>query len=245
MNTTTMIEIGSRQIQDSTTVKQLPLGTYAVTRDGRGFRYVQNGAVLLVEGNAIQTAAQKTNYQNLTPVAAAIGATSFTTTPGATSCTANQFAEGWVQVDTTPDLGAMYQIASHPSNAGSVATAWTLYSDEYLRTAWTSSTRIGIIENTYANIIQSPVTTLTGAVVGACVWPIPASTSTVFQYGWVQTHGPANMLIAGTPAVGQSASCPTTSAGAVAINSGTLQIIGTMMVTGQAGLCQLVFLTID
>ena len=245
MNMTSFSEISARSLQDSSTVQQAPLGTLMFSRDGRGFRYVLNGAAALVAGNAIQHAAQKTNYQNLTPVAAAIGATSFTTTPGATASVANQFAEGWVQVDTTPDIGAMYQIASHIANAGSVAQAYQLYSDEYLRTAWTSATRIGIIENVYSRLIQSPVTTLTGAIVGAAVWPIPASTTSVFQYGWVQTHGPANLLVAGTPAVGNAISCPTTAAGGVAINSGTLQIIGTIMVTGQAALCQPVFLIID
>ncbi len=43
---------------------------------------------------------------------------------------------------------------------------------------------------------QAPATTLTGAVVGVCVYPITAA-----QYGWIQTEGPAATLITGTPAV--------------------------------------------
>ena len=42
----------------------------------------------------------------------------------------------------------------------------------------------------------------------------------------------------GTPAAGQSVSCPASAAGAAAINSGTLQIVGAMMDTGQDGLVQ-------
>ena len=243
MNLTTFAEVSPRQVMDSSSVQQLPLGTLMFTRDGRGYRYCRNGAVLLVAGNQIQTAIQKTNYQNLTPVAAAIGATTFTTTPGATASTANQFAEGVVQVDTTPDIGGMYGIASHIANAGSVAQAYTLYSDDPIRVAWTSATRIGIIENPYSGVLQSP-TTATGVIVGVAPFAIPASTATVFQYGWLQTHGLANVLIAGTPAVGIGVGYSAT-AGAAAVLGATLFQTGGMMVTGQSGLCQAVYLTID
>jgi hypothetical protein len=243
MNATSFAELSSKALTDSSTTQQLPLGTLMYTRDGRGFRYCKNGAVLMVAGNQIQTAIQKTTYQNMTPTAASVGAIQVSMTPGALAAVANLYQDGVVQVDTTPDIGSQYLIASHLAIGSSTIFTLNLYSDEGLRVAWTSSTRVGCIENPYANVLQSP-TTATGVIVGAAIYAIPASTATVFQFGWVQTHGIANVLIAGTPAVGIGVGYSAT-AGAAAVLGATLFQTGGMMVTGQAGLCQSVFLTID
>ena len=77
-------------------------------------------------------------------------------------------------------------------------------------------------------------------MIGVAVYAIPAT-----YFGWVLTWGAGGVLIAGTPAVGQSVSAPSTAAGAAAINSGTLQIVGTMLATGVDGKVKSVFVTID
>lgn len=243
MNLTSFAELSPKQIHDSSTTQQAPIGMIAYSRDGRAFRYTQNGAVLLVAGNQIQAAVQNTAFQNLTPSASSVGDTSVSITPGATTGVVNLFQDGVVQVDTTPDLGSMYSIASHPAIASATLFAAKLYADDAIRVAWTSSTRVGLIQNAYKNVVQSP-TTATGVIVGVCVFAIPASTTTVFQFGWLQTHGLANVLIAGTPAVGIGVGYSAT-AGAAAVLGATLFQTGGMMVTGQAGLCQAVYLTID
>lgn len=243
MNLTSFAELTPKQIHDSSTTPQVPLGMIAYSRDGRAFRYCQNGAVLMVVGNHIQAAVQNTAFQNLTPSAAAIGDGTVTVTPGSTTGVANLFQDGVVQVDTTPDLGSMYAVASHPAIASATAFTATLYADDKIRVAWTSSTRVGFIQNAYKNVVQSP-STATGVIVGVCVFAIPASTTTVLQYGWLQTHGLANVLVAGTPGVGIGVGYSAT-AGAAAVLGATLFQTGGMMVTGQAGLTQAVYLTID
>src|SRR5262249_45632139 len=82
-----------------------PLGRRAVTKDGRVFRYTVAGGADLVAGNVQQSAAPITNHLAQTPPVVAVGATSFQFTPGATAGAANLYAEGYLQVDTTPGNG--------------------------------------------------------------------------------------------------------------------------------------------
>lgn len=216
-----------------TSTQDFPLGTKLVTRDGRAFRYVKVGASALVAGNVIQAAAQITTHDQLTATAAAIGATSVTVTLDATNAVvANQYAGGWAVVDTTPGEGYSYPIASHPAAAASAAVVLTLPSDAPLQVAWTTSTRVTLCPHEYAGVIQSPVTTLTGAVVGIAVTPIAAS-----NFGWVQIEGTAGVLIAGTPGVGLAVVVPATAAGAVVVDgaASATKVIGTMRVTGVDG----------
>lgn len=206
--------------------------------DGRIYRYCLNGAVALVSGNCIQAPAQVAQHLALTPVAAAIGDTSLTVALGSTAASANQYAGGYAVISTGPGNGILYRIQSHP--AAALSTSVVLKLDEPIQVALTTASRVDLQANPYSAVIQTPITTLTGAVVGVATHPLAAN-----EYGWLQTHGASATLIQGTPAVGQSVSCPASAAGAAAINSGTLQIIGTMLTTGVDGKNNAVYLTID
>jgi hypothetical protein len=208
------------------------LGTLATTSDGRKYRYAKAGASALVVGNMLQAKAQNTDLDQLTPAAAAIGATQITVTLGSAGLTANQLADGLAIIDTTPGLGYAYKIKSHPAADASAAVVLTLYDEDAIQVALTTDSRVSLIANKFDSVIQTPVTTLTGACVGACIYPIAAS-----QYGWIQTGGPAGVLIAGTPGVGLAVVVPATAAGAVVIDgaASATQVVGTMMVTGVDG----------
>ncbi len=198
--------------------------------DGFGtyYKYAQAGASPLVAGNVLQASAQVTAHQQLTPVAAAIGDTVIVATLGAAAAAENLYAGGKAIIDTTPGLGQEILIEGHAAVLSSGVI--TLRLGQPLRVALTTSSRVTLVANPYKGVIQSPVTTLTGAVVGVAVHPIAAN-----EWGWVGTGGVLSTLIQGTPAVGQSVSAPASAAGAAAINSGTLQILGTIMVTGVDG----------
>jgi len=58
-------------------------------------------------------------------------------------------------------------------------------------------------------------------------YPIAAN-----EYGWLGVNGPFGTLITGTPAIGASVTSVGAVAGAAAIHSSTLPIIGTMMELG-------------
>lgn len=211
-----------------------PLGSRGEDVFGRAYRYCLAGAVDLVVGNAIQAAAQQANHQDLTPSAAAIGDKTITATAGATAAAVNDYAGGVAVIDTTPGLGYSYPIKGHAAwTSGAVSGGVVLM----LQDGWpivvaltAANSRVSLYANPYSRVIQTPVTTLTNIVVGVCQYII-----TTGQAGWIGVYGHFGTLIQGTPGVGQSVSCPASAAGAVAINSGTLQIVGTMMDTGQDG----------
>lgn len=186
------------------------LGTRGATADGRRFVYVLAGAVDLAAGNVIQSPAIVPNHLAMTAPIVALGATSFTCTPGATLGTVNQYADGILNVDTTPGVGQSLRVRDHLAFAS--ATAFTLNLDDPIQVALTATSRIGLIANKYRGVIQFPVTTATGIVVGVATYVITAA-----QYGWIQTWGLCSVLIAGTPALGAKVMTPAAVAGAVTV----------------------------
>ena len=194
--------------------------------DSRVYRYCQAGATPLVAGNVLQAAPPVAGHQGLSvAVAGNIGDRTITVTNGATAVTANQYAQGMAMVVGAPGNGFCYLIGSHPALPGAGALTLTLM--EPLAAALTAGSKISLVPSSYAGVIAAPATTLTGAVVGVATSATPAG-----YFDWMQVAGVAPVLIAGTPAVGQSVSAPSAVAGAAAINSGTLAIIGQMLATG-------------
>lgn len=213
---------------------QLRLGARFMTRDGRVFRWCRMGAVAGVPGSLYQSSVIVPNHLAQTPAAAAVGATAVTiTTLGATAATQNQYGEGWLQVDTTPGQGQMYGIDSHLANAGSAALILNLYKDDAIQVALTTSSRVGLIANPYADVLVVP-TTATGVVVG-----VPHALITAASYGWLQTWGPCALLINGTPANGVSVINSATTAGAADVaavaNEAATRFVGRMMQIGVSG----------
>lgn len=218
-----------------------PLGARGYTKDGRRFRYAVMGAVDSVAGSLYQGAAPIANHLANTPPAVAVGATSFSYTPGATAGAANLYAEGYLQVDTTPGNGYTYQVSGHAAITAS--TAFTLYLTDPIQVALTTSSRVGLVANTCKNVIVCP-TTKTAQVIGVAPGIITAS-----QYGWLQTWGPGSVLVNGTPAVTAPVVNSATTAGAVdvwtAAAQPTASLVGEMMQVGVSGKNNFVFLKID
>lgn len=217
------------------------LGERLVTSDGRVFRYAKAGAVDLVAGNFIQSPAELANHQNIAVTAnAAIGATEITVTLGATAATANQYAGGQAVVTITPGLGQALNIIGHPASAGTGPLVLTL--GEPLRVALTTTTRIDLVPNQYNGVIQTPVTTLTGACVGVATYIVTAT-----EYGWLQRSGLCGALIAGTPGVGVAIVVPGTAAGAAVVDGAAAAtlVVGSMASTGGNGECNGVMLALE
>ncbi len=214
-----------------------------MTMNGRVFRYVQcaSGSALVV-GNTIQAPAEIADHYGMSVAAASAGDEFITVTPGATGGAANLYSGGLAIVDTagvSGSLGYAYTIDNHLAITASVAFRINLA--QPLQTAINTSNKITITQP-YKGVIQAPATTLTGAVIGVCVYPIAAS-----EYGWVQTGGPCAVLVAGTPGVGLAVVVPGSSGGAVVVDGGVAatQVIGTMMVTGVSGKVLPVRLTLE
>lgn len=210
----------------STSTAQHRIGQQAHAGDGRKYRYVYAGGAALVVGNALQAPAQNTGHDQLTPSAASIGAASITVTPDSGAITANQYSGGYAVIDTTPGLGYVYQIASHPSwSSGTLVL--TLAPEDSVQVALTTDSRVTLVSNPYRNVIQCPQTTATNVPVGGAIYPI-----TLNEYGWIQSGGPGSALIDGTPAVGQPVTNVASVAGSLAVHSAELPSVAHMLVTG-------------
>lgn len=247
-NFTGWVEITGSQSFDvyvSTDKIPHPVGTVAQTRDGCRYVFVQAGAVALVPGNSIQGPATEPLHLALTPSAAAIGDTSIVATLGAAAAAENRYADGYVGIDTTPGNGYRYEVDSHLAVlSGGVITA-RLRKDSSIQVALTTSSRVGFMANPHKGVIQTPVTTATGLVVGVAVSAIAIS-----GYGWIQQRGPVSALINGTPALGaMMLAVSGTTAGSFDIATAAplivSQICGRMMQIGVSGKNNWMWLGLD
>lgn len=225
-------------LSDSTN-QQMPIGCYAETADGRGYRYALVGATSTVAGKVYQgKALDATNDQpsgGHAVAAAAIGATVVTTTATLT-VTLNEFAEGFLAVVVTPGEGYTYKIKSHPA-ATAATVAITL--EDPIQVALTTSSRVIWVQNTYKGVVIEPGTP-TAAIAG-----VANSIITNAKYGWLQTWGPCSVLFTGTGAAGKavgSLSGGTSGSSAPAIAA--TNILGYHMATGITTEYSMIHLTI-
>ena len=230
-NFTGSIISGQPAFEDESTPRH-KIGQLAVTGDGRKYRYVLAGAASLVVGNALQATVQDVDHDDITCRATAAGdvALLITTGSGSGNLTANEYAEGYVVVDTTPGLGYIYKIKDHAAISASTNGALNLYPEDAVQVALTSDSRVTLVANPYKNVIQHPISTASGVCVGGAIYPI-----TNAQYGWIQTGGPGAALIDQTPAVGQPVTSTASVAGSLAVHSAELNHVADMMVTGRNG----------
>lgn len=222
MGSDSLINPGDLTLNTST--QQFVLGARA-TIGPRSFRYVKAGGTSLVQGKLQQAPAENTAFQDMAPAAAAIGATSVTLTPGASTATANQYADGWLVVTITPGEGYMYQISSHAAISSS--TAFVANLKDAIQVALTTASNVDMVSNPYANVIINP-TTASSAPVGAAVFPV-----TNAQFGWIQDGGVASLLVDDqTITVGTNVAASNQAAGAIEPHTGVQALVGVAMTGG-------------
>lgn len=217
--------------------------------NGREFVLVQVAGTAIVAGHVVQSPAEITAQQGLTVVAFSAGtpASNYNTTTAITNqqsvpaqvtvttgaaVTANQFAGGYLIVQTSTGAGQILKIASHPAAGSSASLVITLEDNPVV--ALSTSSTVGLQLNPYGSlngtdfttygVITSPATTLTGQVIGVAPYALPASTATVASYGYVQTRGPVVALSQGGTTAFRDLMVPGSVAGATAtyaVASGT------------------------
>lgn len=222
MGSDSLINPGDLTLNTST--QQFGLGARA-TIGSRSFRYAQAGGSALVQGKLQQAPAENTAFEDMAPTATAVGATSVTLTPGASTATANQYADGYLVVTVTPGEGYMYQISSHAAISSS--TAFVANLKDAIQVALTTSSNLDMISNPYKNIVVNP-TTATSAPVGAAVFPVTAA-----YFGWIQDGGPASLLVDDqTVVVGTNVAASNQAAGAIEPHTGVQALVGVALTGG-------------
>jgi hypothetical protein len=140
---------------------------------------------------------------------AAIGASTISITCASTVA-AGFYNQGYLMVASGAGQGLTYQINNHAAVSTGATGAFKLYDDDALAVAITTTSTISLLANKYANVIQAPVTTATGVVVGVASYAIGAT-----QFGWVQTWGVCAVRGGDTNALGTQADGISSTAGRV------------------------------
>lgn len=198
--------------------------------DGREFVLVQNGASALVSGVLVQSPATLANFVSLVMVGTqAIGSVTAVVTLGGTAVVANQFAGGFLIISTLTGVGQTLKIASHTAQSSTTGNVTITLEDplsvaldatstaslvlpQYGSQAGTVAAGAGVV--TALGVIVQP-TTVSGRTLGATLYPIPASTSAIPSYGFIQTKGAIGVLNQGSTAVGLDVMPSASVAGAV------------------------------
>jgi hypothetical protein len=222
----------------------LEVGQYVMGRNGKGFRYVLNGAADLVVGQLLQAPAEDTTYENMAVTATAINSPYLNVTNGTATITDAQFRGGQITVYTAGGtvLGDEYTIMGV---TGTLTTGGALQVllDRPLRVAATTSAKVNMKRSPWSGVIQAPASTQTDMAVGVAIYVIKAT-----QYGWVQTHGLCSVLSDGsTFAVGSDLGTPSGTAGCATVFAAgtTHQRIGVARQAAASGHNISAFLQID
>ena len=196
------------------------IGTRMQLADGRVFFYAKAGAVALAAGKLNMAALAIAGHEDC-DVAAAVAVLDkqVTLTPATAPVTANQYAEGFVQVRSASGVGQMRKIRGHPA----ALTAANVVVDTYdpFTAAITTSGQANLIKSVYDEVIESAVeeNVLSG---------VPLIAVTENYYFWNQTFGPASVLSDGAVAAGTIVVAGTV-AGSVAVQSVfTSPLVGTV-----------------
>ncbi len=221
--------------------------------DDREFALVQNGAAALVSGVLVQSPASiGANHTGLTLSTAVIGATTITATLGGTAVTANQYQNGFLVISAGTGIGQTFKIKSHPAQTSTSGTVVLTLEDPLSVATLTSDSKGSLtlpqygssngVAVTTSGVVVNPVTA-TGRVIGATIYPIPASTSTIPTYGFIQTSGPVGVLNDANTAIGLDLMPSANTAGAVATYVvATRSRVGTSTVAGETTKTQLITL---
>lgn len=200
----------------SSTQKEI-LGQLRHTPDGRKFRYSKAGASALAAGKVGVAPAAVANHINKNvAVAVAIGDKEVQVTVGATAVTADQYKDGFLQVNDGTGEGHQYPIESNTACDASGTTVVKLQDHVKVALVTGGTSEVSLIYNPWTGVTES--TTEENVPVGIA----PVAVTAAYYY-WAQTGGPAIALIAGTPAVGTMLTLSAT-AGALAAINGTLDI---------------------
>lgn len=213
-------------------------GSKFESADGREFVLVQNAGTAIASGVVVQgppaianmgglspATTSTTSYSASYPIAAAIGGKVIQLASGATAALANQFQGGFLNVVEGTGLGQTLKIQGNLAAATTAALVITL--EDAFTVATSTDSRFTLTLNAFGSqygtdfrtngVIISPGTTLTGQILGVSLYPIAATTTSVIQYGLIQTRGNVAVLGSSTVALGLDVAVPSGTAGAVLV----------------------------
>jgi hypothetical protein len=202
-----------------------PYGTLMCLPDGRRYRFAEIGATNIVAGALCQAEVPGANFDELAvPAAVAQEATTLGITNGSTAINADDFNEGYVNVEDDIGEGHLYKIKDTPAvgstNLASIEIERGKWQDDPsagdpnskhgIVVAWTTATTVGLTKNPFKDVIIHPSPN-TAVLTGVTPRALAAN-----KFGWLQVGGPASVITQGTLAIGLSCQPSSSADGAVA-----------------------------
>lgn len=238
MSTTGTLQLSSQGVRETSSTKQMRLGTKA-DADGKVYRYARAGASNLAVAELQVNPDVDTNVVNKTVArTTAAGATSVVVDVAGT-VVADAYADGTFTISDATGEGINYRVSGNTgiTGAGEITVSLT----EPLKLALTIDvSEYTLTKNPWDSVVVS-ITDQADMAVG-----VPNVAITAGEYGWLQTRGQCSVLWDEAVAKGLALTTGTGTAGAVEALDGAGEVqIG---VASQAGVDtehQTAFLTID
>ena len=209
---TRLVEVGFALRQDST---------------GRSWRYSLAGAGTLGRGKlAVSSTVDAQRVDLSFATAPAIGDKKVKVTIGTGNAAANDYRDGWLNVQDGTGEGRAYPIEGHPAITAS--TAGFFYLKEPIDTAGAlAETNVDLQKNFYDGVVISVIDQL-DPMAG-----VPNVAITLAEYGWVQTYGPCAVWFDEIVAIGASLTAGTSIAGSLElVDAAGEPLVGYMMNKG-------------
>lgn len=214
--------------------RRWPLGTRMVLQDGRRFAFANAAGTALVAGRVQQSAVPEGNFDTLVlNVAGAVGDRQVGITTGSVAVTAGLFDGGILIPEAAAGLGDgfLYTIDDGVVAIGTTSNGdIPLAAGAGLQTALTAGTdTITILKNPYQDLLISP------APPEALIAGIATSAIAADEFGWVQTWGPAAVLITGTLIIGGRVSA----SGTITNTTGAVEATGVLVTNTAVTIAQM------
>jgi hypothetical protein len=200
--------------KESTTSKKRRLGTKMVLPDGRVFYYGYTGEAVTA-GKITMVPATSAGHIIGLAIAAAVSANAsgigaLTVTNATTAISGSEYytgtrgdvgdyEDGYIFVNDEAGEGQVFPIWRHSAAGTSGTLTIDLFPNDFVVTALTTSSDVGLAKNQYAAVELWDVNDIDGVVAG-----VPNRDIANGSYGWFQTAGPAAVLTTGTVVVGKN-----------------------------------------
>ena len=200
--------------KESTTSKKRRLGTKMILPDGRVFYYGYTGEAITAGKITMGKATSSGHIKDLVIAAAvsanATGIGAITVTNATTAISGSEYytgsrgdvgdyEDGYIFVNDADGEGQSWPIWRHSAATSSGTLTIDLFENDFVVTALTTSSEVGLAKNPYAAVEIWDVNDIDGVVAG-----VPNRDIASGSYGWFQTAGPCAVLTNGTVVVGKN-----------------------------------------
>ena len=181
-----------------TSEQRQKLGTRATTPDGRVFYYVENSGTAITTGGQIVDGIAAVGAHDMDLAFAATSAGATTATSGTSlTVTKDHDKDGYIYINDGPGQGEIYQVKSNTAVSSATGLSITIDEEDGFATALTTASLFGLMYNPYKDVkIVDGNGTMTTGVLG-----VTTTAMTADYFGWIQTSGPAAVLMGAQVAI--------------------------------------------